>query len=343
MEKLHSMSNELEGEGLNIREEIENYIIHWKWMILSIIVFLSIAFLYLRYTIPIYSATTTIMVRDDKKGSVQSELSVFTDLRSMAGTKGTVENETEVFKSRTLIEKTIKNLGLNITYFTEGRLKTFELYDDCPIKCNFTEVNDDFYKSYKTYIFNLLGNNKFQLLNDSNALIGVYHFGDTITVDGNKLVVVKNILVTNFSQKEYKVTVTVNKLLDVVQSFKGRLNITPLGKNTSLLELAITDPIKERAENFLNDLVTIYNSETIEDKNYISKKTEDFIENRIRLISEELGDVEKGEEGFKRSNNITDLTIESSMFLSNSSELEKQIIDNGTEQIKMTTYCQEML
>ena len=65
---------------INLREEFDKYFFHWHWFLLSLVVFVSIAFFYLRYSTPIYKATTTILVKDDRKGGVANELAAFSEL-----------------------------------------------------------------------------------------------------------------------------------------------------------------------------------------------------------------------------------------------------------------------
>ena len=98
------------SSNFNLKEEIENYISHWKWFVVGVFVCFTVAYLYLRYTIPQYKATSTILVKDDRKGSMASELSAFSDLGLLSGVKSNVDNEIEVIKSRTLIASTIKDL-----------------------------------------------------------------------------------------------------------------------------------------------------------------------------------------------------------------------------------------
>lgn len=118
----------------NIKEEVEKYLKHWKWFVLGLFLALLSAFLYLRYSIPQYKAVATILVKDDRKGNMASELSAFSDLGMMGNMKSNVDNEIEVVKSRTLIESTIKDLELNISYLSQGRVKWEELYENSPVK-----------------------------------------------------------------------------------------------------------------------------------------------------------------------------------------------------------------
>lgn len=66
-----------QDDTINVREELEKYLMQWRWFLLSTIVFLLLAFFYLRYSTPIYKSTTTILVKDDRKGGIANELSAF--------------------------------------------------------------------------------------------------------------------------------------------------------------------------------------------------------------------------------------------------------------------------
>ena len=123
MQEDYTKNNREQEDAINIREEIEKYLVQWKWFVLSVFVVMSLAFFYLRYATPIYKSTTTILVKDDRKGGIASELSSFSELGLLSGVKSNVDNEIEIIKSRTLIRKTIKDLNLNIKYFNKGRIK----------------------------------------------------------------------------------------------------------------------------------------------------------------------------------------------------------------------------
>lgn len=331
MDNHEALSNSADETGQNIREQIENYLLHWKWFVFCALIFLLGAFFYLRYSVPLYSASTTIMIKDERKGGIQSELSAFSDLGVAAGAKNNIDNEIEVLKSRTLAEKTIKILNLNVVYATQGLIKSVECYKDCPIKCNFIEVNANFYDINRNYVFNSVGNDKFEILNVAGKIYGTFNYDEVIVIDKNKLIVTKNNYFFKASNEQYSVNVKINKLRNIVQGFAGRMTIIPLGKNTTLCEVTIIDPIKNRAEDYLNNLIELYNKDAIEDKNYISRKTVDFIDNRIKLITQELGDVENGEEGFKEEYRVTDIAAEGAIYLQSASDLEKQLIESGTQ------------
>ena len=177
---------------LNIREQIENYLMHWKWFAFCLIFSLFLAFVYLRYTVPQFKASSTILVKDERKGGIQSELSAFSDLGLMSNSKNNVDNEIEVIKSRTIIEKAIKHLGLNVTYFSEGRIKSVEKYSDSPVFCNFYESDKSFFKTSTSFKIISVNANKFQLLDGKGTKMGVFSYNTPIILKKTKLIVIKN-------------------------------------------------------------------------------------------------------------------------------------------------------
>jgi len=97
------MSEDDQNEDFNIRETLEKYLSHWQWFALGAFLCLAMAYVYLRYATPQYQASTTILVKDEKKGGMLSELSAFADMGLAGGMKNNVDNEVEILKSRTLI------------------------------------------------------------------------------------------------------------------------------------------------------------------------------------------------------------------------------------------------
>ncbi len=314
---------------INIREEIEKYLFHWKWILLSILLCLFLAFLYMRYTVPQYKSTATILVKDERKGSLQSELSAFSDLGLTAGIKSNVDNEIEIIKSRTIIEKAIKKLGFNISYIANSKIKYIELYKDKPIDFVFYNVSDKFYEKDKKFNFKSINTEKFEIFTNSKS-IGIHKYGEKIQLKDCNLVVY-NISANKLSKEELDLTINVNKLKNVIFSYRAKLSIAPVNKTSSVVELSIIDPIKEKGEDFLNAVIEIYNQDAISDKKYISENTQNFIQDRLEIISVELGDVEKNAELFKKYNNVTDIVSEAGIYIQNASEFEKSLIETETQ------------
>ena len=137
-----------DSESINLRQEIEKYAYYWKWFVLAVILSLATDFMYLRYTANVYEVATTILINDEDSG-ISSELSAFKDLGLMGGSNtSSIENEIELLKSRSLIERVVKDLGINVTFYKKGRVKTSEIFQsEMPIKLTFFNKDSIFYKT----------------------------------------------------------------------------------------------------------------------------------------------------------------------------------------------------
>ncbi|MHC5202648.1 GumC family protein [Myroides sp. LJL119] len=334
-----------DNTNINIREEVEKYIVHWRWFLVSIFVALLLAVAYLKLTQKTYKINTTIIVKDEKRGGgIASEVAAFADLGMLSGGKSNVENETQILKSRNLTERVIRRLQLNIDYIYKGKLVTKELYDDSPISFNFVERVFDFDQiKYSFYVKNIT-DESFDLYSEKEELLGNYTYNTPFSTVLGELIVTKNepkripTLDSLKSAEELEakenitdILVEIKPIQSVVDNYLKAVQITPTDKFSTVLDLSLIDPTPSKAIDYLNTLVNLYNDAAIADKRFVSEKTSEFIDTRLKLITEELGDVEKSVEGYKAVNSITDIPTELGLILENANAYEKQIIANETE------------
>jgi uncharacterized protein involved in exopolysaccharide biosynthesis len=166
------------SSDFNVKEQILNYLQYWKWFLLSILICLSVVFIYLRYYVVEYGVASSILIKDEKKGGT-SEFSAFSDLNIFSA-KNNVDNEIVLLKSRTLSQNVVKKLDLDISYFIEGRVVYRELYDDSPIKFVFIEKVKDYYEKDTTFIVSVKSNKEYVLSNFEKKNPKTFKFGQKI-------------------------------------------------------------------------------------------------------------------------------------------------------------------
>ena len=105
-----------EEEGIDFQAILMMFLMHWKWFVASVFVCLTLAFVYLRYTTPVYKITAKIMIKDTKKGGYTSEMVALEDLGFLSSTGG-IDNEIEVLKSKSLVKDVVMDLKLYTTNF----------------------------------------------------------------------------------------------------------------------------------------------------------------------------------------------------------------------------------
>jgi tyrosine-protein kinase Etk/Wzc len=328
----NSIQTDNTEQDFNIRAIVDQYAAHWRWFMLGMMISLSIAYVYLRYTIPQYKAATTILVKDEKKGGLSSELSAFADM-GIGGVKNNLDNEIEILKSRTLVESTIRKMNLSVTLMSKGKIISSDLYKNAPIIVTFLNKKQDFEERTATFEFKAIASNSFELQEEAeNKMLltskKTYHYGESIPSKLGAFVINKS-LVNPLSHGESATTIqiVITPLEKLVNSYRSRLTVNPLSKTSSVVELSIADPVVEKAEDFLNNLVKNYNEDAAADKNFISENTSRFIANRLALITEELDGVEQNVQDFKNSNRLTDIETEAKLFIEGSSEYDKKGVE----------------
>mgnify|MGYP000380330207 CR=1 FL=1 len=244
----------LNGNSLNIREEIEKYLFYWKWFFLSCFVSVSLTFLYLRYASPQYKATGTIMIKDNQKSGISDELKAVADL-GIVGTASSnnTDNEVEIIKSRKIIGNVVDTLELNVSYYIEGRVIRRELYNNAPIKMKFLQTKPKVFLRDTIISISILNNKTYELKNALNNKVNQYEFGEK--VNDQKLGVFSVDLLKLDSNILSDVFIKIKDRDNTIDGYRNAVNVTPIGKNSSVLTLSIESNVLAKAEDFLDELV----------------------------------------------------------------------------------------
>jgi len=328
-------------DHIDIRGIIDKYLYHWKWILLGIILSLGIAFWYLRYTSNEYQASTSIIIDNQENGGA-SELAAFQDLGAFGGSQNPLENEIGILKSLTLMEKVVKNLQLNVTYYDASKKANGELYRrDFPLKINFFIPDSVFYQIDTSFIIIPKSKSEYLITDEENNFSGKGVFGKNLkTTFGSINITPKNNEKLQLG-KPFKVQII--PLEGIVNFYRKKIEIiAPEDMKSSLLVLALESPVLQKSKDVLDNLVKQYNEDAIFYRSQITESTDRFINKRIEDISNELSIADRGVEDFKTKNRLTDMAFESSLILSSNSELEKRIVDLNS-QMKLIEYVMDYI
>lgn len=308
---------------INIKELVLKYLSKWYWFVLSVIILLFLGHLYLRYAVPQYSASATILVKDDKKGGMVSELAGLSEVDMLGKVKSSVDNEMEIIKSRTLVLTAVRDLNLNVRYYSQGRVKAIELYNSSPVRIVF----DNSEITGMSIRVEILKDGTYMLFDSNDNQIGKYKFGQLVKYKDNSFTIIN----AETTSADSSISITVSPYLQAAQSYKNRLSVKVVSDKTSVVELSIVDPIRQRSEDFLNAMIDNYNLDAIKDKSAISRNTSAFIDERLSLIANELGDVERSGESYKKENQVTDIVSEAANFLENATDIQRSLLETETQ------------
>ena len=308
----------------NLKELALNYIKYWYWFLVGIVICIGIAFMSLRYSIPLYDVSSTIVISQEDNLS-DAGLSVFKDL-GLEQSQDKIENEIQVLKSKTLIKNVIEKLKLNVQYFYEGRVLDIEEYKNPILKIDFLDTYTDSYQKYGVLNILITSNDSFSFVDEDANEISKHQFNTPVNTDiGTAILSLNKEVIDSFKNKIIKIKVL--PIRSLVDSYRNRLNVSVVGQNSSVLQISLRDAIINRAEDFINQLVDEYSVKTIKNKNETSSKTASFINDRLIEMSKNLSVVDSEAARYMSKYGInSDLTGVSSGNLSELSSENKRTI-----------------
>ena len=328
-------------EQINIQEILFRYLIHWPWFVVSAIVCVALAWGYLRLTTPVYNISATVLIKDEKKGggaNMSSELEKM-GLNGFVSSSSNIENEIEVLKSRTLAREVVSSLGLFVTYMDEDKFPNKELYRTSPVLVSLTPQEAD--RLPQTMEIDMLLQPAGAM--DVQVKVGKKEYRKHLeklpavfpTDEGTVAFFANNDTLSSLRPEsvttERHITAYINRPFAVAKGYAGSLSITPTSKATSVVTVSLKNSNTQRGKDYIDKLLEMYNINANNDKNEVAQRTAEFIDERIDIISKELGSTERDLENFKRSAGITDLTSEAQIALTGNAEYEKKRVENQTQ------------
>ncbi|MFQ5447709.1 MAG: GumC family protein, partial [Saprospiraceae bacterium] len=287
----------LEEKPFDLRGFLYKYLFrHWYLYIIFLSVSATGAWLYLRYTLPKYEAKCTLLIKSDQQNGGLTEEKLLGEL-GIINTDKNLENEIQILKSRTLMEQVVDELGFGTKFLAIGRVVESELYGDSPIRL------DSFVPGKKrAAVFDITLESYPYFVISRGDFSEKHQFGIPFTNVFGTFLISRD---TAFKMPEtgiYKLVFSNPE--NLATYYASALSVNVIGQFSNVLELKLTDLEPRKAEDILNKLVEVYNRAAIEDKNKVNTNTLQFIEDRLGFLTRELGDVERGLEKFKKTNDI---------------------------------------
>ena len=315
-----------------LRRNIAAYVRRWPLFLLSILFFLFLALLYTRYLTPIYQTNIKVLVKDAKQNPGTNML--LSDIALTGNLNGGIDNEMEILKSIRLMKSVVDDLGLENTYTREGRVIEVEAFGrELPILLKSYPVDtlQPIYQNFQV----AYNHPKIQVTTASGQVIDT-QVNKPFLLNKNTFVFVKN--PTGSKAEKDKFKVSISDPTRTAKFLQNALNIEISGNYSTVLNMYLNSANTDKAEAILNHLIVVYNRDAIADKNLEFEKTEEFIEERIAQINEELGGVEGTKEDFKERNSLANLEAEAAQSIGIKPGLEGNLLNVETQLSLVQSY-----
>lgn len=286
----------------DLLQEIGKYLNYWYWFILSVMVFVVGANVYLRYTPNNYQTLAKIKILDNSTNSFKMP----TDGISLfAKSKLNLENEVEVIKSHRIMQMVVQKLNLTTNYFQTGLVKSSELWEDRPFTIEWMGETEGIVATQTAQLLIKIKNKGFILATDENEQT-VKQFG--IVYPYNSILSYKIIKNQNYSSKldtsnQYGFGLLTPAI--AARQLVGQIGVENIGKQSEILALTIVGTNKDKLEAILNTLLDQFDWDGIRDRQLISQRTIDFVNERFVNLTRELDSIETGKELYKKSNELS--------------------------------------
>ncbi|HTM92875.1 MAG TPA: polysaccharide biosynthesis tyrosine autokinase [Flavisolibacter sp.] len=285
---------------------------YWPLFILLMLLCLTGAWLYLRYATPMYEADATVLIKDEKKGADESNMQ---EALNIPLGKKIVENETEVLRSRKLVNEVVNKLRLYAQVFEEKNPKPVPAYTTSPVIIQAANP-EALVEADKVY---------FSLKKGESVIINnkAYPLNRWVSTPYGELKFEANPALTN---KETRLLFfQLYNPQQITSSILANLKVESAGKLSTVVNLSLRDQVPARAEDVLNELIAAYNQSSIDDQNKLAINTLSFIDNRLKTIEKELDSIEGHIQKYRSDKGVVDLGEQGKHFLESVGDNDRKL------------------
>lgn len=318
----------------------------WKWFVLSLVVCLGIAAIYLLKTPPVYTRTASLLIKEESKGqSLSGDVgSSFSDL-GLFQSNTNVNNELISLKSPAVMYDVVKRLHLEVDYSTEGSFYPQVRYgQNLPLTVSFAGLGDNETAVLTVESVRPKGVKLTSFVHNGEKVDGevVGVLNDSLVTPIGKVVIRPAAAFVDWQKTSESLTVSRSGLNSAVSRYADGLSVALNDEKATIIDLSFRDVCIQRAEDILNTVIAVYNENWIKDKNQIAVSTSMFINDRLGVIEGELGHVDENISTFKSENLLPDVQAASQLYMTERSQAQSQILTLNT-QLSMARYIRNYL
>lgn len=332
------------GSSINIASIFTAVVLNWKWFVLSIIICLGLAAVYLRYATPIYQVSAKLLIKDNDQNSPNSankNAMLNTATLGLISNSNGFDNEMEILTSHSLALQVVKGMKIYVDYYFVGKVKDELLYKQQPLNVDMDEAHLNKLNMPVQMKITREGNSykisgSCYVAVDKLTSKGPFKFDRT--VQSIPATIYTRVGAISLSQSPYAVMKDGESIKVFIYSpqmaankYVEELTATQTSKTTTIAQLTLNDEDPQRALDYMQYLSICYNQQANVDKNEIARRTEQFINGRLEKINAELSSTEGELESYKRRNNVVELKTNATGAYTNATEYQQKLNEANTQ------------
>lgn len=310
----------------------------WYWFVICAAVCFGVAILYVKHKTKVFATTSTIMIRTDNN---MSRSSLQTDMLELMGyqTSKIIDDEIQIITSHTIMEQTVRALNLQTEYRKKEGLRWVGQYPNPDVLLTFQPgaldtlqyLSIDLERTETDYVIDITYRQSTYKIHTQSIQEPILTSAGLLTFTEMRLLKPGDIM----RMVTLPVVSCANRLL-------GALACRPAKKESNVIILSMSSDMPSMSRDVINKVVELYNLDAVIDKNIMATNTANFIDERLRIVEGELGEVETAVESYLKSNGLTDISRELGLVLSNQTVYQKELVEVET-QINLLNFLAEYL
>lgn len=303
----------------------------WWWFVISVVITLGVAVLYLMSTPPQYTRSASVLIKDDKAGGMSNSMIDLSEL-GISPTSANIQNELQTISSPTLMAEVVDRLDLNDSYSYRTGLRTNTLYKSSPVLVTVPETleNETFGFDFVMTADSTVEMSNFYNGPDELAGEAKGRPGQTVKTPVGELQLVRPKWSSTL-EPGTKISFAHSPARRAADGYSAKLNASLGNDKATIITLSITDPSVARADDILLNLIDVYNERWILDRNQIANSTSRFIDDRLGVIVSELGNVDSDISSYKSEHLLPDVQSASTLYMNQSAENRRLIDEINTQ------------
>ena len=340
----NNIQRQTESDFIRISDILPICLAKWYWFAISIVLALCIAIVYILATPPVYTRSASLLIKEEGSSGQMGDAGVLGDF-DIFKTNTNVNNEIQSLQSPSVMADVVRRLHLDINYHTNGRFYRQVLYSsNCPYAVEFFDLQDNDNASFTIYPADggQIKLADFVYKGEEYDLQTEILPGDTVATPMGMITVKATAADTSATIYPEPVYVSRTGLMETTRAYASNLTVALNDEKSTVISLSFSDVSIQRAEDVLNTVIAVYNENWIKDKNQVAVSTSMFINERLGVIEQELGNVDESISSYKSQNLLPDVQAAASMYMEQSSATSAQILTLNT-QLSMARYIRNYL
>ncbi|MBK7887769.1 MAG: polysaccharide biosynthesis tyrosine autokinase [Bacteroidetes bacterium] len=298
------------------------------WFALFVLTAILTALLILRYTAPVYEASSIIQLSEqDNARSVLNE----TTVKRFGEQNNKLASSIELIRSKVILERVLKRLPFEVSYYSKGEILTNELYKISPFSVEIRVKDSSILE--EPILIEFKSENSFSVVYpfSSSKITATQEFKENQWVSTDELDFKIDILDYTTIQTLQKdltsdaIFFKINSLTVVADQIIKELVVTPLNSEAKTIQIKLKDKNQQKATDIVNGIAAEFNKYDLEKNSEVADKILDFIDNTIAAINIQLSNSENSLENFKKENKIINPDLNAGSILSQLDQIQNEL------------------